>query len=133
MKIERLLKLALAIVLLSGSSGAALAAGGSSVLTDPGAMEGKHFHPKTESTYDWEDEEWTVPLNLLATQVLKVGTQPISLQLGGRYYADTTRRPRLGDSRRHHLAVSEMRARCGRATRARGPVRRAAACRRKLP
>jgi len=42
----------------------------------------------TETTYDWEAEEWTVPLNLLATQVLKVGAQPISLQLGGRYYAD---------------------------------------------
>jgi hypothetical protein len=30
-----------------------------------------------------------VPLNFLATQVLRVGAQPISLQLGGRYDADT--------------------------------------------
>jgi hypothetical protein len=43
----------------------------------------------TETTYDWAAEEWTVPLNLLATQVLRVRGQPISLQLGGRYYADT--------------------------------------------
>jgi hypothetical protein len=42
----------------------------------------------TETTYDWEAEEWTVPLNLLATQVLRLGGQPISLQLGARYYAD---------------------------------------------
>jgi hypothetical protein len=45
----------------------------------------------TESTYDWENEEWTVPINLIGTQVLKLGNQPISLQLGGRYYADTPR------------------------------------------
>jgi hypothetical protein len=42
----------------------------------------------TESTYDWEAEQWTVPLNLIGTQVLRVGSQPISLQLGGRYYAE---------------------------------------------
>lgn len=42
----------------------------------------------TESTYDWEDSEWTVPLNLLVSQLLKLGTQPIQFQLGGRYYAE---------------------------------------------
>jgi len=42
----------------------------------------------TESTYDWEAEQWTVPINLFVQQLLKVGKQPISLQLGGRYYAE---------------------------------------------
>jgi hypothetical protein len=42
----------------------------------------------TESTYDWVNEEWTVPFNLTAQQVLKLGKQPISVQFGGRYYAD---------------------------------------------
>jgi hypothetical protein len=42
----------------------------------------------TESTYDWEREQWTVPVNAFVQQLLKVGTQPISLQLGGRYYAE---------------------------------------------
>ncbi len=43
----------------------------------------------TESVYDWEHEAWTVPLNLFVSQVLKLGPQPISVSLGGRYYAET--------------------------------------------
>jgi len=46
------------------------------------------FLVNTESTYNWETLKWTVPINLLLTQMLKVGGQPISLQLGYRYYAD---------------------------------------------
>jgi hypothetical protein len=42
----------------------------------------------TESTYDWEDKQWTVPLNVMLNQMLKIGKQPISLQLGYRYYAE---------------------------------------------
>lgn len=42
----------------------------------------------TESTYNWETSEWTVPLNLSVSQVLKIGKQPVSIQLGGRYYAE---------------------------------------------
>jgi hypothetical protein len=41
-----------------------------------------------ESTYDWEHEQWTVPVNAFVQQLLKVGNQPITVQLGGRYYAD---------------------------------------------
>jgi hypothetical protein len=41
----------------------------------------------TESTYDWTARQWTVPINLLASQVLKIGRQPLSLTLGGREYA----------------------------------------------
>ncbi len=42
----------------------------------------------TESTYDWENHQWTVPINLAISQVLKAGKQPFSVQLGGRYYAE---------------------------------------------
>lgn len=42
----------------------------------------------TESTYAWDDEQWTVPINLLVSQLVKIGDQPVSFQLGGRYYAD---------------------------------------------
>jgi len=42
----------------------------------------------TESTYDWGKSQWTVPLNASVSQLLKVGTQPIQLQLGARYYAE---------------------------------------------
>jgi hypothetical protein len=42
----------------------------------------------TESSYDWKAEQWTVPVNVALTQMLKVGEQPISLQLGYRYFAE---------------------------------------------
>ena len=42
----------------------------------------------TESTYDWTNQQWTVPINLYVTQILKIGKQPVSVQLGGRYYAE---------------------------------------------
>lgn len=43
----------------------------------------------TEASYDWNESDWTVPVNLMVSQVLKIGTQPISLQIGGRYYAES--------------------------------------------
>jgi hypothetical protein len=46
------------------------------------------FGLNTESTYDWKSEQWTVPVNATVTQLLKVGGQPLTLQVGGRYYAD---------------------------------------------
>jgi hypothetical protein len=42
----------------------------------------------TESTYDWENTQWTVPLNFMVSQLLKIGGQPLNLQLGYRYYAE---------------------------------------------
>ena len=42
----------------------------------------------TESTYDWENSQWTVPITLAVSQLLKIGKLPISLGLGGRYYAE---------------------------------------------
>jgi len=43
----------------------------------------------TESTYDWQTREWSVPINLFVTQLFKVGHQPMSLQVGPRYWADS--------------------------------------------
>ena len=43
----------------------------------------------TESTYDWQRSQWTVPLNVMLNQMVKVGKLPISLQFGYRYYAQT--------------------------------------------
>jgi hypothetical protein len=42
----------------------------------------------TESTYDWQGHQWTVPLNFTVTQLLKIGKLPLSLQVGYRYYAE---------------------------------------------
>ncbi len=41
-----------------------------------------------ESSYDWEGHNWVVPLNLTATQVMKLGTQLVSIGGGVRYYVD---------------------------------------------
>jgi len=46
------------------------------------------FTVNTESTYDWQNGQWTVPVNFMLNQMLKIGKQPISLQLGYRYYAE---------------------------------------------
>jgi len=42
----------------------------------------------TESTYDWQGNEWSVPVNLQVAQMLKLGPQIIQVQLGARYWAD---------------------------------------------
>jgi hypothetical protein len=43
----------------------------------------------TESTYDWNESEWTIPINLQASQLVRMGGQPVQLSLAGRYYADS--------------------------------------------
>ncbi len=47
------------------------------------------FSVNTESTYNWQANDWSVPINFSVTQVFKIGKQPMSLQLGARYWADT--------------------------------------------
>ena len=46
------------------------------------------FSINTESTYDWNGEKWTVPVNLSVAQMVKIGGMPIQLMLGRCYYAD---------------------------------------------
>lgn len=43
----------------------------------------------TESTYDWESEEWSVPINFTVQQLLKVGKLPFQIGGGIRYWADS--------------------------------------------
>jgi hypothetical protein len=47
------------------------------------------FGLNTESTYDWEDEQWTVPVNATVSQLLKVRSQIIQVGLGARYWAES--------------------------------------------
>lgn len=47
------------------------------------------FTVNTESTYDWESNQWTVPLNLSVSQVFKIGKLPVQAQVGARYYAES--------------------------------------------
>lgn len=50
--------------------------------------QGRSMSLSLDSTYDWEAKQWTLPINLGATQVFKVSDEAMSLQVGGRYYAD---------------------------------------------
>lgn len=47
------------------------------------------FTLSTESTYDWEGEQWTAPVNALAMKVTRIGEQLVSVGGGLRYYADS--------------------------------------------
>lgn len=44
---------------------------------------------QSESVYNWDTKEWSVPVNTIVSQVLKIGPQIIQLKLGARYWADT--------------------------------------------
>jgi hypothetical protein len=47
------------------------------------------FTLNTESTYNWKapTDAWSVPVNFMVAQLVKVGKQPVSLQAGLRYWA----------------------------------------------
>ena len=46
------------------------------------------FGLNTESTYDWKANQWSVPINLTVSKLIKVGSRPISIGGGLRYWAD---------------------------------------------
>jgi hypothetical protein len=45
------------------------------------------FTLQTESTYNWDTEEWAVPVNAVASKVVTVGNRPVSVFGGLRYWA----------------------------------------------
>jgi hypothetical protein len=47
------------------------------------------FSLNTESSYNWEAEEWSFPLNLTASKLVVIEKQPISLTAGVRYWAES--------------------------------------------
>ncbi len=46
------------------------------------------FTVSSESTYNWYESQWTVPVIGSISQVLKIGKQPVSIQLGAKYFAE---------------------------------------------
>ena len=46
------------------------------------------FGMNTESTYNWQAEQATVPLNFTVQQLVKIAGQPIAFQAGYRYYVN---------------------------------------------
>jgi hypothetical protein len=47
------------------------------------------FTLNTKSTYDWENEEWSVPINAVVAQVVKIGGRPVQFGVGARYWLDS--------------------------------------------
>jgi len=47
------------------------------------------FNINTESTYDWEGDAWSVPINLQVFQLIKVGKQLMQVGGGVRYWAES--------------------------------------------
>jgi len=46
------------------------------------------FSLQTETTYDWESEQWSVPVSAVGTRVSTLGSQLFSAGIGLRYWAD---------------------------------------------
>ena len=47
------------------------------------------FALNTESTYDWEAEQWSVPVNVNVSKLTRLGSQLVSLGGGLRYWLDS--------------------------------------------
>lgn len=47
------------------------------------------FSVQTESTYDWENEEWSVPVIVQVSQMFKIGPQILQLTVGAKYWAES--------------------------------------------
>ena len=43
----------------------------------------------SEVLYDWEGDEWAIPVNLIASKLTKVGRQLVSFGGGARYWVDS--------------------------------------------
>ena len=48
------------------------------------------FFLNTESTYDWENDQWSVPINFGANQLIDIGNRRVQLGGGLRYWADSS-------------------------------------------
>ncbi len=48
------------------------------------------FALNAESSYNWTTNEWSVPINALISKLVNIGGQPVSLQGGVRYYAESS-------------------------------------------
>jgi hypothetical protein len=48
-----------------------------------------NYFVSTETTYDWEAESWSVPINAGINQLLTIGEQRIQIGVGARYWLDT--------------------------------------------
>ena len=54
--------------------------------TTPSAVS---YTLQTESTYDWKQSQWNVPVNFVVGKVTKIGKQLVQFSGSIRYYADS--------------------------------------------
>ena len=47
------------------------------------------FTLNSELTYDWENKEWSVPINLVVAKTTHIGRQAMQFGVGARYWADS--------------------------------------------
>ncbi len=47
------------------------------------------FTLNSESTYDWNADQWTAPVNFTVSKLVSIGGQKVSLQGGVRYYVES--------------------------------------------
>ncbi|MBU6179451.1 MAG: transporter [Verrucomicrobia bacterium] len=45
----------------------------------------------SESTYDWERDQWLVPINAVVSQLVLIGNHPVQFSLGARHYVEGPR------------------------------------------
>jgi hypothetical protein len=43
----------------------------------------------TETTYDWIGDAWLVPVNVTVSQLVKIGSQPVSIGGGVKYWLES--------------------------------------------
>jgi hypothetical protein len=53
------------------------------------ASGGWTYTLNTESSYDWEAEQWAVPVNFQVSKLTKFGDQPVSITGGVKYWAES--------------------------------------------
>jgi len=46
------------------------------------------FSLNAESSYDWHNSQWTVPINLSIAQLTKIGSLPVQFTIGGKVYVE---------------------------------------------
>lgn len=44
---------------------------------------------QTETTYNWESEKWSIPVNVALAKLVRVGRLPVSLQAGAGYWVES--------------------------------------------
>lgn len=48
------------------------------------------FALNLESSYDWESEQWAIPVNFMVSKLVRFDKQMVSFQGGVRYWAQST-------------------------------------------